>query len=148
MTPCKFFLAGYCMRGDGCRYSHNSTPAVNTLSSLSSSAPPDVTGSNTSKWGNSHPSTHRSKEKRCVSTLTGSSAKNSSPHSMPQSTQITSPKSLASRGPAQDSRSQIPCYHYARGSCRNGNACLYSHLARNEQEIEETSDPEVCHFQL
>jgi hypothetical protein len=136
------------MRGDGCDYSHNNTPTINTLSSLSSLDPQNVTGSNTSKWGNSHPSKHRLKEKKYVSALPGRFAKNSSPHTMPQSTQITSPKSLAIRGPPQDSRSQIPCYHYARGSCRNGNACLYSHLARNEQEIQETSDPEVCHFQL
>ena len=67
-----------------------------------------------------------------------------------QSTQPVSQNSLAFRirgsdpaHPTQDPRSQIPCFYYAQGNCRNGSACPYSHLEGSEQEVEATSDPEV-----
>lgn len=48
----------------------------------------------------------------------------------------------------QDPRSQISCYHYARGHCRNGSNCPYSHIVEKEQKAEPELDPEVCFSML
>lgn len=131
------------MRGDSCRYSHNTTPETTNLASLPLLTPQHVTSPTASKWASP----------KHFSTPAGISAKNSLSPKIVQSTQTASPSSLVIRDrgtvsahPTQDSRAQIPCYHYARGSCRNGSTCPYSHLARIEKEIEEALDPEVCYF--
>ncbi|KAJ8069812.1 hypothetical protein OCU04_000227 [Sclerotinia nivalis] len=48
----------------------------------------------------------------------------------------------ASLPSTQDPRSQIPCYYYARGNCRNGSNCPYSHLAEKGKKIDVDLDPE------
>ncbi|TEY35476.1 hypothetical protein BOTCAL_0590g00090 [Botryotinia calthae] len=41
----------------------------------------------------------------------------------------------------QDARSQIPCYHYSRGNCRNGSACPFSHSAGKQKK--KAAEPEL-----
>ncbi|KAI9668490.1 MAG: hypothetical protein M1829_005368 [Trizodia sp. TS-e1964] len=120
MDPCKFFLLGHCMRGGSCRYSHEITPpAVYAGKS-----------SNTSKLLllKSGPSRNQ---------LT--SANESLSLAQPLSPKQVSENSLA---PKQDSRSHVPCHYFAQGNCRNGNACLFSHIREQEQMIEVASDLE------
>ena len=50
----------------------------------------------------------------------------------------------------QDARSQIACYHYSRGNCRNGSTCPFSHTAEKQKKKAEEPDldPEVCFLSL
>jgi hypothetical protein len=139
MVPCKFFIKGHCKRGGNCRYSHEATPST----SNPSKPPPPALQPDTSKgwpWSEQH----------LFTPATSSTTNSLSPNPL-QSIQPVSQNSLAFRirksDPAhlmQDSRSQIPCYHYTRGNCRNGSACPYSHLDGGEQMVEATSNSEVC----
>lgn len=150
MAQCKFFVAGYCSRGDSCRYSHE------TILNPASAAPPaprDVAKSNTSKRVASHFLQGGLWREQQVFTPAETYVQHFSSPNILQSTQPL-PQSLVGfrsrepelAQPTPDSRSQIPCYHYAQGNCRNGNTCPYSHLdrsGRREQKVEAASDPEV-----
>lgn len=158
MAQCKFFVAGYCMRGDSCRYAHEATPGIPNLVSAAPPAPRDVAKSNTNKRVASHFLQGGLWREEQVFTPPGSYAQDFSSPSIPQSTQPFAQGQAAfrSREPGlakltSDSRSQIPCYHYARGDCRNGNTCPYSHFERgdrSEQKVEAASDPEVRLLQI
>jgi hypothetical protein len=131
MDSCKFFVRGHCMRGECCRYSHEITlptsntarlppPALCDVKNLSASKPPAA-----SSTKNSSPNPFQSKQPALQNAL-AFSIKGDPAH------------------PTEDSRSQILCYHHARGNCRNGSACPYSHLGGGiEQVVEATPDPEV-----
>ncbi|KAB8302354.1 hypothetical protein EYC80_005783 [Monilinia laxa] len=53
------------------------------------------------------------------------------------------PIGAASQHSGQDPRSQTPCYHHARGDCRSGNKCPYSHTAEKGQKSEPDLDLEL-----
>lgn len=154
MAQCKFFVAGYCMRGGSCRYSHES---VSNSDSAPPPAPRDDAKSNTSTRVASHFLQGGSWREQQVFAPAESFASDVPPTNILQSTQSLSQSPLVFRRrepelaqATPDSRSQIPCYHYARGNCRNGNTCPYSHLEksdRSEQKVETTPDPEVRLFQ-
>ncbi|KAF7894659.1 uncharacterized protein EAF01_010109 [Botrytis porri] len=44
------------------------------------------------------------------------------------------PSEAATSTSTQDPRSQVPCYHYSRGNCRNGSTCPFSHTAEKQKE--------------
>lgn len=154
MAPCKFFAAGYCTRGDSCRYSHE---PISNSASAPPPAPRDDAKSNASKRVASHFLQGGSWREQQVFAPAEDHAQNVPSTNILRSTQPLPETPLAIRrrepGLAQgtpDSRSQIPCYHYARGSCRNGNTCPYSHLDKSnksEQKVEAALDPEVRLFQ-
>lgn len=139
------------MRGDSCRYSHE------TISNPASAAARDVAKSNTSKRVASHFLQGGLWREQQAFTPAEIYAQHVSSPSLFLSTQPLPQSLVAVRGrepelaqPTPDSRSQIPCRHYARGNCRNGNICPYSHLDssdRSEQKVEGASDPEVCLLQ-
>ncbi|CAD6441535.1 58b70620-cdf0-46e4-89e1-1cdae8c87a01 [Sclerotinia trifoliorum] len=52
------------------------------------------------------------------------------------------PSKTASLPSTKDPRSQIPCHHYARGNCRNGSNCPYSHVAQKENKMDLDLEPE------
>ena len=146
MDPCKFFASGYCMRGESCRYSHETTPTspvpLVRREAENSYASKRVTlrTSKDGPWRGQH-----------LSASTKSYAKNSLSPKLLRTTQPVLQNSPAFRTresnlayPREDSRSQIPCYHYARGNCRNGSACPYSHIEGSEQKVEAALEPEVC----
>lgn len=153
MAQCKFFVAGYCTRGDSCRYAHDTTPGIRIPASAAPPAPRDVAKSNTNKRVAPHFLQGGLWREQQVFIPAESYAQGASSPSILQSTQPLLQGQVAFRGrepglaqPTSDSRSQIPCYHYARGNCRNGNTCPYSHLDRSdrsEQKVEAASDPEV-----
>lgn len=153
MAQCKFFVAGYCMRGDSCRYAHETTPGIPNSASAAPPAPRNVAKSNTSKRVASHFLQGGLWREQQFFSPAGSYAQDASSPSILQSTQPLPQGQVAFRSrepslaqPTSDSRSQIPCHHYARGNCRNGNTCHYSHLDRSdrsEQKVEAASDPEV-----
>lgn len=138
MTSCKFFAAGYCKRGESCRYSHETTPASNTAA-----PPPPPLYLNRSKEIASHSSQARSWREPFLFIPSGGSAKSSLSIEAPNNSLAFRSKRTYSLQPTQDSRSQVPCRYYTLGTCRNGSACPYSHNERDEQEMEAISDPEV-----
>lgn len=154
MAQCRFFVAGYCMRGDSCRYSHE---PVSNSDSVPPPAPHDDAKSKASTRVASHFLQGGSWREQQVFAPAERFAQDVPSTNILQSTQslFQSPLAFRRREPelaqaTSDSRSQIPCYHYARGNCRNGNTCPYSHLDkidRSEQKVETPSDPEVCLFQ-
>ncbi len=128
MIPCRFFIKGHCKRGESCRYSHE----ITTSTSNPSRPPPPALQPDSSTgrpW----------REKRPFTPATSARKDAFSPKPL---------QSSDSAHPTQDLRSQIPCYHHARGNCRNGSACPYSHLDGSDQMVEETSDPEVRPLQI
>jgi hypothetical protein len=157
MAQCKFFVAGYCMRGDTCRYSHETTPGISDPASAPPPALCDVAKSNASKRVPSRISQGGLWREQRVLMPADGYVHDVSPPNILQSTQPLPQSALVfrTRGsdlarPTPDSRSQVPCHHYARGNCRNGDTCPYSHLDRGdkcEQKVEAASDPEVLPFQ-
>jgi hypothetical protein len=151
MTQCKFFVAGYCMRGDSCRYTHETTPGISNPASAPP-APRDVAKPNTSKRIASQFLQGGSWREQRLDTPNESSANDilsstlRSPQPLPQIPLAVRSRRSDLTQPTQDNRSQIPCYHYARGNCRNGNTCSFSHLDKREQKVEKASDPEVPLF--
>ncbi|RAO72435.1 uncharacterized protein BHQ10_008447 [Talaromyces amestolkiae] len=153
MAQCRFFVAGYCMRGDSCRYSHE---PVSNSDSVPPPAPHDDAKSKASTRVASHFLQGGSWREQQVFAPAERFAQDVPSTNILQSTQslFQSPLAFRRREPelaqaTSDSRSQIPCYHYARGNCRNGNTCPYSHLDkidRSEQKVETPSDPEENRF--
>jgi len=150
MIPCKFFAGGYCMRGESCRYSHETTPPTSKPTRPPPLAQRKAENSYASRQVTSRTSKDGPWREQHLFASTESSSKNSLSPKPLRTTQpvLQNPPAFRIREsdiafPREDSRAQIPCYHHARGNCRNGSACPYSHIEGSEQKVGTAVDLEV-----
>jgi hypothetical protein len=148
MPACKFFLAGRCVRGDACPFSHSAYTASNT------SALPDIANLTIRHRHHTDVPTSRGPQIPCRFFQNGSCrwgkacsfAHVAAPPTVGDVVNLgdeTLPASVVPAPVLEDTRALLPCKYFLQGRCRNGADCPFFHSIDTESGAPAAASAEI-----